>query len=96
MLAHRNVLTSLGQANATYGPLLHHGREFVVTALSLCHTFALTMNYLPSIELGGQNLPVTNPRNIPGLAKGLMKYPFTTMTKVGILFSALLNNKGLQ
>nr|VXZ83146.1 Long-chain-fatty-acid--CoA ligase [Klebsiella pneumoniae] len=55
MLTHRNMLANLEQVNATYGPLLHRGKEFVVTALPLYHIFALTMNCLLFIELGGQN-----------------------------------------
>ncbi|MEA7178502.1 hypothetical protein ONK20_24825, partial [Salmonella enterica subsp. enterica serovar Montevideo] len=42
----------------------------------------LTMNCLLFIELGGQNLLITNPRDIPGLVKELAKYPFTAMTGV--------------
>ncbi len=75
MLTHRNMLANLEQVNATYGPLLHRGKEFVVTALPLYHIFALTMNCLLFIELGGQNLLITNPRDIPGLVKELAKYP---------------------
>ncbi|VFS63002.1 Long-chain-fatty-acid--CoA ligase [Raoultella planticola] len=96
MLTHRNMLANLEQVNATYGPLLHRGKEFVVTALPLYHIFALTMNCLLFIELGGQNLLITNPRDIPGLVKELAKYPFTAMTGVNTLFNALLNNKEFQ
>jgi long-chain acyl-CoA synthetase len=51
---HRNMLANLEQVNATYGPLLHRGKELVVTALPLYHIFALTMNCLLFIELGGR------------------------------------------
>ena len=67
MLTHRNMLANLEQVNATYGPLLHPGKELVVTALPLYHIFALTINCLLFIELGGQNLLITTPRDIPGL-----------------------------
>jgi long-chain acyl-CoA synthetase len=96
MLTHRNMLANLEQVNGTYGPLLHRGKELVVTALPLYHIFALTMNCLLFIELGGQNLLITNPRDIPGLVKELAKYPFTAMTGVNTLFNALLNNKEFQ
>ena len=49
-----------------------------------------------TIELGGQNILITNPRDIPGLVKELAKYPFTAMTGVNTLFNALLNNKEFQ
>ena len=95
-LTHRNMLANLEQVNATYGPLLHPGKELVVTALPLYHIFALTINCLLFIELGGQNLLITNPRDIPGLVKELAKYPFTAITGVNTLFNALLNNKEFQ
>ncbi len=93
MLTHRNMLANLEQVLGTYGPLLHRGKELVITALPLYHIFALTMNCLLFIEQGGQNVLITNPRDIPGLVKELGKYPFTAMTGVNTLFNALLNNK---
>lgn len=67
-----------------------------MTALPLYHIFALTINCLLFIELGGQNLLITNPRDIPWLVKELAKYPFTAITGVNTLFNALLNNKEFQ
>ena len=96
MLTHRNMQANLVQSRAAYGPLLHEGHELVVTALPLYHIFALTINCLLFIELGGQNLLITNPRDIPGLVKELAKYPFTAITGVNTLFNALLNNKEFQ
>ncbi|WP_435953275.1 long-chain-fatty-acid--CoA ligase FadD [Dryocola sp. BD626] len=96
MLTHRNMLANLEQVRAAYSPLLYERKELVVTALPLYHIFALTMNCLLFIELGGQNLLITNPRDIPGLVKELGKYKFTAMTGVNTLFNALLNNKEFQ
>ncbi|WBM72375.1 long-chain-fatty-acid--CoA ligase FadD [Buttiauxella sp. WJP83] len=96
MLTHRNMLANLEQVRAAYSPLLFERKELVVTALPLYHIFALTMNCLLFIEIGGQNLLITNPRDIPGLVKELAKYPFTAMTGVNTLFNALLNNKDFQ
>jgi len=96
MLTHRNMLANLEQVKAAYGPLLEEGKELVVTALPLYHIFALTMNCLFFIELGGCSLLITNPRDIPGFVKELGKYPFTAMTGVNTLFNALLNNKAFQ
>ncbi|WP_279044921.1 long-chain-fatty-acid--CoA ligase FadD [Cedecea davisae] len=96
MLTHRNMLANLEQVRAAYSPLLHEGKELVVTPLPLYHIFALTINCLLFIDIGGQNLLITNPRDIPGLVKELAKYPFTAMTGVNTLFNALLNNKDFQ
>ncbi|WON78905.1 long-chain-fatty-acid--CoA ligase FadD [Serratia sp. UGAL515B_01] len=96
MLTHRNMLANLAQAKAAYAPLLRDGQEVVVTALPLYHIFALTVNCLLFIELGGRSLLITNPRDIPGMVKELAKYPFTAMTGVNTLFNALLNNEDFQ
>jgi len=96
MLTHRNMQANLEQTKATYGSLLREGDETVVTALPLYHIFALTVNCLLFIELGGCNLLITNPRDIPGLVKELGKYPFTSITGVNTLFNALLNDKDFQ
>lgn len=96
MLTHRNMLANLAQVHATYGALFMPGKEVVVTALPLYHIFALTMNCLLFIEIGGQNVLITNPRDIPGLVKEMSKYPFTAITGVNTLFNALLNNKAFS
>lgn len=46
MLTHRNMLANLEQVRAAYSPLLHEGKELVVTPLPLYHIFALTINCL--------------------------------------------------
>lgn len=92
MLTHRNMQANLEQSRATYGSLLKEGQETVVTALPLYHIFALTVNCLLFLDLGGANLLITNPRDIPGLVKELARYPFTAITGVNTLFNALLND----
>ncbi len=96
MLSHRNMQANLEQTRATYGSLLKDGKETVVTALPLYHIFALTVNCLLFIELGGANLLITNPRDIPGLVRELAKTRFTAITGVNTLFNALLNDSDFQ
>ncbi|WP_380177731.1 long-chain-fatty-acid--CoA ligase FadD [Kalamiella sp. sgz302252] len=96
MLTHRNMQANLEQTKATYGSLLKAGEETVVTALPLYHIFALTVNCLLFIDLGGANLLITNPRDIPGLVKELAKTRFTAITGVNTLFNALLNDENFQ
>ncbi|ELR8701576.1 long-chain-fatty-acid--CoA ligase FadD [Vibrio vulnificus] len=93
ILTHRNMIANVMQAKGMYGPVLQPGRELVVTALPLYHVFALTVNCLLFIEMGGRNLLITNPRDIPGFVKELQKYPFTAITGVNTLFNALVNNE---
>lgn len=96
MLTHRNMQANLAQAKYAYKPLFREGQDLVVTALPLYHIFALTVNCLLFVELGGRNLLITNPRDIPGLVRELAKYPFTAMSGVNTLFNALLNNEAFH
>ncbi|GHG02673.1 long-chain-fatty-acid--CoA ligase FadD [Thalassotalea marina] len=94
MLTHRNMVANLEQAKAVIKPQLEEGKELVVTALPLYHIFALTANCLTFITLGGTNLLITNPRDMPGFVKELSKYQFTAITGVNTLFNGLLNTPG--
>jgi len=96
MLTHGNMQANLEQTKATYGKLLRPGKEQVVTALPLYHIFALTVNGLLFLDLGGTNLLITNPRDIPGFVKELSKFPFTAITGVNTLFNALLNDENFN
>ena len=96
MLSHRNMVANLEQAKAAIKPMLEEGKELVVTALPLYHIFALTANCLTFITLGGTNLLITNPRDMPAFVKELAKYPFTAITGVNTLFNGLLNTPGFK
>ena len=96
MLTHRNMVANLQQAKAAISPLLEEGNELVVTALPLYHIFALTANCLTFYTLGGTNLLITNPRDMPNFVKELSKYPFTAITGVNTLFNGLLNTPGFS
>jgi long-chain acyl-CoA synthetase len=96
MLTHRNMVANLEQAKAAIKPMLEDGKELVVTALPLYHIFALTANCLTFFTLGGTNLLITNPRDMPAFIKELGKYEFTAITGVNTLFNALLNTSGFK
>jgi len=96
MLTHRNMIANLEQAKSAIKPVLEEGSELIVTALPLYHIFALTANCLTFITLGGTNLLITNPRDMPGFVKELAKYKFTVTTGVNTLFNGLLNTPGFS
>ncbi|KLN96406.1 long-chain-fatty-acid--CoA ligase FadD [Moellerella wisconsensis] len=96
MLTHRNMLANLEQARAAYGPALQQGHELVVTALPLYHVFALMVNCLLFINVGGVNLLITNPRDVAGTVKELARYPITAITGVNTLFNAWLHNEDFK
>lgn len=96
MLTHRNMVANLQQAKSAIKPMLEEGKELIVTALPLYHIFALTANCLTFFTLGGTNLLITNPRDMPNFVKELAKYPFTAITGVNTLFNGLLNTPGFE
>ncbi|SFC80631.1 long-chain-fatty-acid--CoA ligase FadD [Pragia fontium] len=96
MLTHRNMLANMEQARAAYIPLLKVGQEMVVTALPLYHIFALTVNCLLFLEVGGCNLLITNPRDLKGMVKELGRYPFSALTGVNTLFNVLINDEDFR
>ncbi|MBB5575085.1 MULTISPECIES: long-chain fatty acid--CoA ligase [Rhizobium] len=63
-----------------------------VCALPLYHIFALTVNSLMGMSLGGHNVLIANPRDIPGFIKELGKYKFDMFPGLNTLFNALMNN----
>jgi long-chain acyl-CoA synthetase len=81
------------QARAWVKPFLDpNHREVIITPLPLYHIFSLTANCLVFMSLGGENILIPNPRDIPGFVKEIGKYKFTAITGVNTLFNALLNN----
>jgi long-chain acyl-CoA synthetase len=93
MLLHRNIVANLRQARAWLRPFLDGRREVILTPLPLYHIFSLTANCLVFMSIGGENVLITNPRDIRGMVKTMRGSRFTAMTGVNTLFNALLNNE---
>jgi len=94
MLLHRNVVANVLQARAWLRPFIPEGRrEVILTPLPLYHIFSLTANCLVFMSIGGENVLITNPRDIRGFVKIMRGCRFTAMTGVNTLFNALLNNE---
>jgi long-chain acyl-CoA synthetase len=91
MLTHRNLVANLMQNAAWMKPLLKEGQEVVMTPLPMYHIFSFTVNCMTFIQYGGQNILITNPRDLPAFTKEMAKYPFTVLTGVNTLFNGLLN-----
>lgn len=95
MLTHRNLVANMLQSKAWLAPMgIGQHIEIIITALPLYHIFALTANCLVFIALGGINVLITNPRDMPGFVAEMKKLPFTMITGVNTLFNALLNTPG--
>lgn len=93
MLTHRNIIANVMQAKAWVQAHVVEGDEVIITALPLYHVFSLMANCLLFGLLGGLNVLIANPRDIPGLVKELKRHRFTAFTGVNTLFAALLRNK---
>ena len=96
MLLHRNIIANIEQAAAWLTPGLGGETAIIVTALPLYHIFSLTVNCLNMMKIGGLNILITNPRDIPGFIRELGKHPYNIITGVNTLFNAFLNNPEFQ
>jgi long-chain acyl-CoA synthetase len=92
ILLHRNVIAALLQYRAWLGPAIGVERPVIITALPLYHIFSLTVNCLVMMFVGGENVLITNPRDIAGFVKELAKHKYSMITGVNTLFNALLSH----
>jgi long-chain acyl-CoA synthetase len=95
-LSHRNVIANLLQNEVWLQPAMDKPPRVealnFVCALPLYHIFALTVCCLMGTRLGGMNILIPNPRDIPGLVKTLSKHKFNLFPAVNTLYNGLLNN----
>jgi long-chain acyl-CoA synthetase len=96
VLTHRNMVANTLQVTSYMPELGEIENAVVVTALPLYHIFALTSNMLVFTRVGGENLLITNPRDMAGFVKELSKVRFTFITGVNTLFNGLLNTPGFD
>lgn len=92
MLTHENIIANMLQIREWMKPKLRELEEVAITALPLYHIFALTVNCLCMLQLGAENILITNPRDFDSFIKDLKKYPFTFITGVNTLFNGMLNH----
>ncbi|EKD54586.1 MAG: hypothetical protein ACD_60C00067G0004 [uncultured bacterium] len=90
VLTHRNLVANIVQAEAWFSPIFEIGKEIVITALPLYHIFSLTANCLFIAKIGGLNVLITNPRDMPRFISEIAKFKFTVLTGVNTLFNSLL------
>jgi long-chain acyl-CoA synthetase len=93
MLLHRNILANIEQAASWLVQGIGNEHAIIITALPLYHIFSLTVNCLNMMKVGGLNILITNPRDIPAFVKELGKHPYNMITGVNTLFNAFLNNE---
>ena len=96
MLSHANIYSNILQNVAWVNQYVVTGHEIVITALPLYHIFGLVCNCLTFFLIGGLNVLITNPRDMPGFVKEISKWPFTAIYGVNTLFNALLQEPAFK
>ncbi|OEZ85347.1 long-chain-fatty-acid--CoA ligase [Janthinobacterium sp. HH106] len=96
MLLHRNVIANVLQNEAWMAPVMTPEMRATsmgfMCALPLYHIYSLTVSALMGMRVGGLNVLIPNPRDIPGFVKELSKHKIVVFPAVNTLYNALLNN----
>ncbi|WP_084078368.1 AMP-binding protein [Demequina sp. NBRC 110057] len=91
MLTHWNLLANQAQFIGQMRAVLDEDST-VIAALPLYHVFALTVNCIGFFRLGGHNVLITNPRDIPAFVKTIDQTRPHALVLVSTLAGALLEN----
>jgi long-chain acyl-CoA synthetase len=96
VLLHRNLVANLLQSEAWYQPAIGKipaGEQITtVCALPIYHIFGFNTNMMLGIRMGGCNILVANPRDLPALFKDLAGQRFHSFPAVNTLFNAIANH----
>ncbi|MEP7139858.1 MAG: long-chain-fatty-acid--CoA ligase [Caldimonas sp.] len=96
VLLHRNLVANILQAEAWYQPALKKipaGEQIVtICALPIYHIFGFNTNVMLSMRMGGANILIANPRDLPGVFKELQGEKFHSFPAVNTLFNAMANH----
>jgi long-chain acyl-CoA synthetase len=96
VLLHRNLVANILQAEAWYQPALKKipkGEQInTVCALPIYHIFGFNTNMMLSMRMGGCNILIANPRDLPAVFKDLAREKFHSFPAVNTLFNAMANH----
>ncbi|MGD8425272.1 MAG: AMP-binding protein [Gammaproteobacteria bacterium] len=96
MLTQGSVYANVLQMAALIDPYVRQGEEIVITALPLYHIYALVVNCMCFVRIGGHNVLITNPRDLQGFIKELSRWDFTAFFGVNTLYNSLLHEPGFS
>jgi long-chain acyl-CoA synthetase len=88
-LSHSNLVANIIQFKSFLGDTISDEGEIVITAIPLYHIFALMVNCLTYVSVGGTIVLITNPRDIDGFIAEMAKWKFTVFTGVNTLYNGL-------
>ena len=96
VLLHRNLVANILQAEAWYQPALKKipaGTQIVtICALPLFHIFGFNTNMMLAMRMGGANILIANPRDLPSMFKELKGATFHSFPAVNTLFQAMAHH----
>ncbi|HEU4460482.1 MAG TPA: long-chain-fatty-acid--CoA ligase [Methylibium sp.] len=96
VLKHRNLVANILQSEAWYQPALKKipaGEQInTVCALPIYHIFGFNTNMMLGMRMGGCNILIPNPRDLPAVFKTLSTERFHSFPAVNTLFNAMANH----
>jgi long-chain acyl-CoA synthetase len=96
VLLHRNLVANILQSEAWYQPALRKvpaGEQLVtICALPIYHIFGFNTNMMLSMRMGGCNILIPNPRDLPAVFKALKGETFHSFPAVNTLFNAMAHH----
>jgi long-chain acyl-CoA synthetase len=96
VLLHRNVIANVLQSEAWNSPVIDKvpkDQQLTgICALPLYHIFAFTCGMMLGMRMGGKQVLIPNPRDLPAVLKELSKHKFHSFPAVNTLFNGLANH----
>ncbi len=96
VLLHRNLVANILQAEAWYQPALKKipaGQQVItICALPIYHIFGFNTNMMLAMRMGGANILIANPRDLPSVFKELQGEKFHSFPAVNTLFNAMAHH----
>lgn len=91
LLTHRNLSCNVQQMRAWF-PSLEPGKEVMLTALPLFHSFGMTVCMNLAVGIAGAMALVPNPRDIPSVMQAIAKHRATLFPAVPAIYAAIINH----
>jgi len=96
VLLHRNLVANILQSEAWYQPALKKipaGQQVItICALPIYHIFGFNTNMMLAMRMGGANILIANPRDLPSMFKELAGEKFHSFPAVNTLFNAMAHH----
>src|SRR5207249_8147630 len=96
VLLHRNLVANILQSEAWYQPALKKipaGQQVItICALPIYHIFGFNTNMMLAMRMGGANILIANPRDLPAMFKELQGERSNSFPAVNTLFNAMAHH----